>query len=227
MQRKDSLRENRPLPTKYRMPVSVSIYREVWFGIGPMEAGYSWAPLFEKRLAFHIRGYQAGERFLHVRSYDPSILFTSRMYDGDLPRRLLWLHQFTLLPMCAGGSSLSFSVSPHLDASESIGSEDVQRENLEDRWLIALNRFDSSSLPVDDDVDPTKGQFFYETVDLASCVKYLDQVADPDDWENYDDECGSVSLNDELWSEEDEKEFLVSGFILGRPARDARFFAQG
>ncbi|MDH2344947.1 hypothetical protein [Bradyrhizobium sp. SSUT77] len=206
------LRENRPLPTKHRMPVSVSIYREVWFGIGPMETNYNWAPIFEKRLSFHIRGHQAANRSLDVRSYDPSILFASGMGKDDLPRRLRWLHQFTLLPMCSEGANLSFSVSPHLDTSESIGSEDVQRESLEGRWLIALDRFDSNGLSVDDDVDPTKGQFFYEAVDLASCVKYLDQVADPDDWDTFDGECGSVSLNRELWASYDERESWYQDF---------------
>lgn len=206
------LRESRPLPTKYRMPVSVSIYREVWFGIGPMETSYNWVPIFEKRLSFHISGHQGANRSVQVRSYDPRILFTSRMEEGDLSRRLLWLHQFTLLPMCPGGKSLSFSVSPHLDDSESIGADDVQRESLEGRWLIALDRFEDSSLSVDDDVDPRKGQFFYEAVDLASCVKYLDQVADPEDWETFDGECGSVSLNRDLWSSYDERESWYQDF---------------
>jgi hypothetical protein len=98
---------------------------------------------------------------------------------------------------------VDFGKSPHIDTSESLGPQDVQRENLEHRWLIALDRFDSSSLAVDDDVNPAKGQFFYEAVDLESCVKYLDQVADPDDWDAFDGECGSVSLNDQLWQYEE------------------------
>jgi hypothetical protein len=205
------LRENKPLPRKHRMPVSLSISREIWFGIGPMEAGWTWKPIFEKRFSFHIRGHLGSDRSLHVHSYDPTIPLTSEMNDEDVPRRLLWLHQFTLLPRCPGGASLSISVSPHIDTSESVGPQDVERENLEHRWLIALDRSNSSSLAVDDDVNVARGQFFYEAVDLESCVKYLDQVADPDDWDAFDGECGSVSLNRQLWPGHEEREAWYQG----------------
>ncbi len=206
------LRERRALPKKHRIPVSASIFREVWFGIAPMETCYSWVPVFEKRISFHVRGRQGANRSLHLRSYDPSILFTLGIEDDDLPRRLLWLHRFTLLPLSAGGKSLSFSVSPHIDDSESIGFDDVKRERLEGRWLIDLNRLDIDNLSLDDDVDSSKGQFFYEAVDLASCVKYLDQVADPDDWESFDSECGNVSLNSDLWSSYEQSESWYQDF---------------
>jgi hypothetical protein len=45
---------------------------------------------------------------------------------------------------------------------------------------ILLDSVDYQSLSADEDIEG--GQFFYEAVDLASCIKYLDQVADPDDW---------------------------------------------
>jgi len=48
-----------------------------------------------------------------------------------------------------------------------------------------------------------EGQFFYEAVDLASCMKYLDQVADPDDWDEFENECANVTLNDRLYEEKE------------------------
>src|SRR5262249_1479416 len=127
--------------------------------------------------------------------------------------RMLWLHQFTLLPRCPGGASLHFSVSPHIDTSESVGSEDVQREHLEDRWLVALDRFDEQTLSVDDDIEGAEGQFFYEAVDLASCAKYLDQVADPDDYIDFENECAAVTLNGQLWPHE-EREAWYEDFSI-------------
>jgi len=179
-----------------------------------MEAGYNWAPLFEKRLSFHIWGHEGRDRSLDVRSYDPAILLASKMHAGEMVHRMLWLHQFTLLPRCPRGSSLSISVSPHIDTSESVGSEDVQRKHLADRWLIALNDFSSSCLSVDDDVDSSKGQFFYEAVDLESCVKYLDQVADPDDGTRSTVSV-EVSLNRELWSRHEERRLGIRIFVGG------------
>jgi hypothetical protein len=212
------LQEGKPLPKKHRMPVSLSIYRELWFGIGPMETHWSWTPLFEKRLSFHIQGHHGRDRSLLVSSYDPTIVYMSKVHSGDISGRLLWLHQFTLLPRCPDGASQAFSVSPHIDTSESVGAEDVQREHLEDRWLIALNRFDDKDLAVDEDIEATKGQFFYETVDLASCTKYLDQVADPDDWDEFESECASVNLNDRLWHSHEENEAWYQDFSTeGRP----------
>jgi hypothetical protein len=209
--------ENKPLPKKYRMPVSLSISREIWFGIGPMETGFTWKPIFEKRLSFHVRGHLGSDRLIHVQSYDSAIPLISEMSHKDGPHRCLWLHQFTLLPRCPDGASLSISVSPHIDTSESVGPEDVNRENLEHRWLFALDRFDSSSLAVDEDVNAAKGQFFYEAVDLGSCVKYLDQVANPDDWDGFDDECGSVSLNRQLWPGYEEREAWYQYSFDGTP----------
>ena len=155
-----------------------------------METGYTytWKPIFEKRHSFHIRGHFGSDRSLHVYSYDLTLPLASEMLSEEAPYKLLWPHQFTLLPRRPDGASLSISVSPHIDTSESIGPEDVQRKNLEHRWLIALEPFDSSSLAVDDDIKAAKAQFFYEAVDLESCVKYLDQVADPDDWDTFDGE---------------------------------------
>jgi hypothetical protein len=211
------LRERKPLPKKYRMPVSLSISRELWFGVGPMETGFTWKPVFEKRLSFLIQGHQGRDRSLYVCTYDPTIVHISEMHGGD-DHQLLWLHQF-LLPRSPEGATLSVSVSPHIDTSESVGSEDVQREYLEDRWLIALNPFDSQSLLVDEDIEAAEGQFFYEAVDLESCAKYLDQVADPDDWDEYEIECASVTLNDRLWHEDEEKEAWHDDFYTeGRPA---------
>ena len=173
-----------------------------------METGYTytWKPIFEKRHSFHIRGHFGSDRSLHVYSYDLTLPLASEMLSEEAPYKLLWPHQFTLLPRRPDGASLSISVSPHIDTSESIGPEDVQRKNLEHRWLIALEPFDSSSLAVDDDINAAKAQFFYEAVDLESCVKYLDQVADPDDWDTFDGECGSVSLNRQLWPGHEERE---------------------
>jgi len=188
-----------------------------------METRRTWKPVFEKRLSFHIRGHQSKDRSLHVSSYDPTIVHASEMRGeevGDVGYRLLWLHQFTLLPRSPGGASLSVPVSPHIDTSESVGSEDVQREDLEDRWLIALDRFDDRSLSVDGDIDAAKGQFFYEVVDLASCTKYLDQVADPNDWDEFEYKCASVILNDRLWHgyEEEKAWYQDFDFSEGRPA---------
>jgi hypothetical protein len=63
-------------------------------------------------------------------------------------------------------------------------------------------------LSVDEDIDATKGQFFYEAVDLASCVKYLDQVADPDHWNKneLERECASIELSEELWPGDEERQ---------------------
>jgi hypothetical protein len=44
------------------------------------------------------------------------------------------------------------------------------------------------SLSIDENIEAAKRQFFYEAVDLASCTKYLDQVADPDDWDEFENE---------------------------------------
>ena len=151
--------EGGPVPKKYQMPVSLSIYREVWFGIGPIETDWTWKPIFEKRLSFEIRGHQGSARSLHVRSYDPTIVHASEMHGMDGPNRLQWLHQFSLLPRKPSGASLSFDVSPHIDTSEMIGSEDVRREHIEDQWLVALDRFDDSDLSVDEDIEAAKGQF--------------------------------------------------------------------
>jgi hypothetical protein len=132
---------------------------------------------------------------------------------------MLWLHWFTLLPRSPSGASLSISVSPHIDTAGSVGSEDVQREHLEDRWLIALDGFDRQGLSVDEDIDAGEGQFFYEAVDLASCTKYLDQVADPDDWEGFENECACVELNDRLWPGWEEREaWYQDSSIEGWPA---------
>lgn len=214
------LRENKPLPKKYRMPVRLSISREIWFGIAPMESDWTWKPVFEKRLSFHVCGYQDGDRSLHVSSYDPTIMLAAQMHDGDAPDRLHWLHQFTLPPRSRiGAGGLSLSVSPHIDTSESVRSEDVQRDNLEDRWLIALDRFDNRSLSVDEDIDTTQGQFFYEAVNLESCVKHLDHVADPNDSYNFEDECASVELNNRLWPGLEETEAWYQDFSMeGWPA---------
>ena len=214
------LQDGKPLPKKYRIPVRLSISCELWFGIGPMETHWAWAPVFEKRLLFCIQGYQGSDnnRYLRVNSYDPTIVSLSTAHGGEIPSRLIWLHQFTLLPRCRDGARLSFSVSPHIDTSELVGSDDVQREHLEDRWLIALDRFDNQSLAVDEDIEAGNGQFFYEAVDLASCTKYLDQVADPDDWDEFESECASVTLNSRLWQYE-EKEAWYQDFSMGdRPA---------
>ena len=205
------MREGKPLPKKHRTPVSLSISREIWFGIAPMQRSYTWEPVFEKRLSFHIRG-----RSLHVSSYDPMIVHESKMRmskmrDENIAHQLGWLHQFTLLPRCPGGASLSMSVSPHIDTSEWIGTEHVQRDALEDRWLIALDHFDGRSLSVDDDIDAAEGHFFYEAVDLASCTKYLDQVADPGDRE-FESECAGVTLNSRLWCGYEEQEAWYQDF---------------
>ena len=196
--------------------VRLSISREVWFGIGPMLWDFMWKPIFEKRLSFCISGCSGEGRSLHVRSYDPAIVHASKFsYDPTILQQsnrhnmiaglLVWLYQFTLLPRSPGGANLSISVSPHIDTSGSIGFDDVQRAHLEDRWLIALDELDKQSLSVDEDIDATEGQFFYETVDLASCAKYLDQVANPDNFE-FDDECQFVDLNEQLWPGDEERE---------------------
>ena len=158
------MREGKPLPKKHRTPVSLSISREIWFGIAPMQRSYTWEPVFEKRLSFHIRG-----RSLHVSSYDPMIVHESKMRmskmrDENIAHQLGWLHQFTLLPRCPGGASLSMSVSPHIDTSEWIGTEHVQRDALEDRWLIALDHFDGRSLSVDDDIDAAEGRYYRQVL---------------------------------------------------------------
>jgi hypothetical protein len=127
------LRESRPLPRKHRMPVDLNISREIWFGIGPMQTSYTWKPIFEKRHSFHIRGHLGNNRSVHVHSYDPTLPLASEMLSDGEPNKVLWLHQFTLLPRCPDGASLSISVSPHIDTSESIGSADVQRKYLEHR----------------------------------------------------------------------------------------------
>lgn len=72
-------------------------------------------------------------------------------------------------------------------------------------------------MAVDEDIEA--GQFFYETVDLASCTKYLGEVADPDDFDEFEGECSSVDLNTRLWRESDEKEAWYQEFSSdGRPA---------
>jgi hypothetical protein len=210
------LHEGKPLPKKHLLPVKLSMFREVWFGIGPMETKWNWEALFEKRLSFAIWGSEGGHR-VHVSSYDPMIVHASKMHRGDGPHRLRWLHQFTLLPRCPRGEDLSFSVSPHIDTSEHVGSDDIQREHLEDRWLIALEPFSDHSLSVDDDIDAAKGQFFYERVDLASCTKYLDQVADPDNRSEFESECESVNLNERLWQREETEAWFQDFSIEGRP----------
>lgn len=212
--------EGKSLPKKYRMPVKLSIYREIWFGIGPLETSWTWKPIFEKRLLFRIDGHLGRNQSVHVSTYDPTIVHSSQVGEEHGSHRLLWLHQYTLLPRSPIGASLSVSVSPHIDTVESIGSQDIRREHLEDRWLIALDRFDAGSLSVDEDVEGAKGQFFYETVDLASCTKYLDQVADPDDWDNFETECSCVRLNHHLWDGEEAKEGWYRDFsIEGWPAK--------
>jgi len=211
------LRKSKPLPKKHRVPVSLSAYREIWFGIGPMETGWIWKPIFEKRLSLHVRSYDSGSS-IDLDSYDPMIAHASTWHDHN-DMRFSWLHLFTLLPRSRGGARLSISISPHImDNVESVGSDDVHREDLEDRWLIALNRFDGGSLAIDPDIDASKGQFFYELVDLASCAKYLDQVADPGDRE-FDSECSSVSLNHRLWRGYREREVWYEDDITleGRP----------
>ena len=60
-------------------------------------------------------------------------------------------------------------------------------------------------MSVDEDIDATEGQFFHETVDLASCTKYLDQVANPDNFE-FDEQCQFVDLNEQLWPGDEERE---------------------
>lgn len=170
--------KGRALPKKHRVPVALSINREIWFGLAPMEEGWSWKPVFEKRLSFDVRGRDSGRRSISLSTYDPTILYELRRWAREEPpHRLLWLHQYTLLPHKPEGASLEFCVSPHIDTSELIGSHDIKRPHLEDRWLVALTPFDGASLSVDDDIEGGKGQFFYETVDLASCAKYLDVVA--------------------------------------------------
>lgn len=212
--------ERRPLPKKHRMRVNLSICREIWFGLAPMEAQWTWRPVFEKRLSFEIRGRDGNERSIFLSSYDPSILYSSKQLGTEPHHRLLWLHQYTLLPRRKNGASLKFSVSPHIDASESIGSDEIKRRHLEDRWLVALDAFDGNRLSVDDDIEA--GQFFYETVDLASCAKYLGVVADPDDWEQFELECSCIKLNDTLWFGEDETEGWYREFpVDGKPLAHA------
>jgi hypothetical protein len=206
------LREHKPPPKKHRTPVSLRMFREVWFGIGPMETDWTWKPLFEKRLSFHIWGKQSGNRSLSVSSYDSTIVHASNWYAKD---PMGWLHQFTLLPRCPNGASLSVSVSPHIDNSESVSSEDVQREDLEDRWLILLDSFDRRSLSVDEDI--ADGQFFYEAVDLGSCIKYLDQVADPDDWDEFDGVCAAVELSSRWWHREEKEAWYQDSATEGWP----------
>jgi hypothetical protein len=218
------LRNHKPLPRKHCIPVSLSISKELWFGIGPMETSFTWKPVFEKRLSFLIQGHQGRDRSIHVSTYDPTIVYMSKMHD-DEDHQLVWLHQFTLLPHCPDGASLSFSVSPHIDTSEMVSYEDVQREYLEDRWLITLNRFDTRSLLVDKDVRADKGQFFYEPVDLESCTKYLDQVADPDDRDEFEDECASVSLNGRLWNKDEEREAWYQDVSMWTEERPTRYVA--
>jgi hypothetical protein len=207
--------ERRPLPKKYRMPVRLSVRREIWFGLGPIETDRTWKPIFEKRYSLHIHG-QKRERSLHISSYDPII--ASQTPFGRWPP-LGWLHWHTLFPRCPDGASLSISVGPHFDRTESIGFEDVQRERLEDRWLIELNK---DSAVLFDDPDIHAGQFFYEVVDLESCVKYLDQLADPDDWDEFESECASVSLNRQLWPHDEDRESWYQRFPLNeRPMMHA------
>jgi hypothetical protein len=95
----------------------------------------------------------------------------------------------------------------------------VQRNALEDRWLVALDHFDNRSLSADDDIEAAEGQFFYEVVDLASCTKYLDQVADPSDRAEFESECASVTLNKRLWDGYEEQEAWYQDFSTdGWPA---------
>lgn len=70
-------------------------------------------------------------------NYDLTIVHPSNMHR--VGHCLRWLHQFTLLPRSPDGANLLLSVSPHIEPEESYGFEDVQREHLEDRWLIALD----------------------------------------------------------------------------------------
>jgi hypothetical protein len=81
------------------------------------------------------------------------------------------------------------------------------------------SREKARSLLVDKDIEAHKGQFFYEPVDLESCTKYLDQVADPADWDEFENECAAVSLNDRLWNEDEEREAWYQDLsIEGQPA---------
>ena len=148
------LLDGKPLPKKCRIPVRLSISREVWFGIGPMLWDFMWKPIFEKRLSFCISGCSGEGRSLHVSSYDPAIVHASKFrYDPTIVHQsnrhrynmiaglLRWLYQFTLLPRSPDGANLSVSVSPQINTLGSLGFDDVQREHLEDRWLIALARW--------------------------------------------------------------------------------------
>jgi hypothetical protein len=214
--------EDRPLPKKHRVGVGLSIYREVWFGLAPIESDWGWKPVFEKRLSFEIRGNDGNRRSIFVSSYDPTIVHVSALPEKYSHDRLLWLHQYSLLPRKADGESLKLSVSPHIDKSESIGSQDIKRYHLEDRWLISFDPFDVERLSVDTDIEASKGQFFYETVDLASCTKYLDVVSDPEDFDQFEIECSCVSLNDRLWFGEDEAEGWYREFAIeGKPLTHA------
>lgn len=211
--------EGRPLPKKHCVNVRLSIHREIWFGLAPMQAGWSWKPVFEKRLSFRICGGDRRGGWIDLSSYDPTIVHSSEV-GTDPHNRLVWLHQYTLLPRKRDGASLEFSVSPHIDTSESIGSDDIKREHMEDRWLVALNPFDSGRLSVDDDIEA--GQFFYETVDLASCTKYLGVVADPEDGDQFELECSCIKLNDRLWFGDEETEGWYREFpVDGKPLSHA------
>lgn len=45
-------------------------------------------------------------------------------------------------------------------------------------------------------------------------TKYLGQVADPGDWNDFESECASLSLNERLWPDREEREAWYQDFCI-------------
>jgi len=213
----DYFERKRPLPKKHCMTVRVHIASEIWFGLAPLQSTWQWEPVFEKRFRFEIDGNERSNRWVQVRTYDPSFLFEAHVSEppqDDFPHRLGWLNYFLRFPKVADDQPFVASVSPHLDDQEtwSLSAGELTREMFEGRWLISLDGFDSKALDFDQDVTISKGQFFYERVSLDSCAKYLRPVHDEADWRNFEDYCRGVNVNTQLWPEYEQREAWFTNF---------------
>jgi hypothetical protein len=193
-----------PLTKKHRMRVKVDIYRELWFGVAPMQSTCRWEPVFEKRYLFEIHGGD-GERWVHIKTYDSSLLIELKAAKCSGLAAYGWLDYCAKLPASDGRLGLSASISPHVGRADD-EFEELEREHLDGRWIIGLDRFDDKALKLDEDIDVAAGQFYYERIGLDSCMKYLREVHDPDDWRHFEGVCGAIDLNRRLWPEDEQRE---------------------
>jgi hypothetical protein len=215
---KDYFERNVPLPEKHSVMVRTEVHSEIWLGVAPLHPSYKWEPVFEKRYRFEINDDPySSKQSIRMRSYDPDILFQARnggFEQLDFAHRLIWLRYFSRFPAVGDGGNFRAFISPHFDDEESwsLSASDLTRESLEGRWLIALDKFDSNALNLDQDISVPEGQFFYERIGLDSCAKYLRPLYDENDWRDFEDLCRAVDLNPRLWPELEQHEAWFSRY---------------